>query len=183
MSLDKNAVIAAAMAILDEYGFADLSMRRIADAVGVKAGAIYWHFANKQTLLAAVSDEILRPVAENSPANLESWGRDLRAQLLAHRDAGELVSSTMAVGLGTIDPGEHANQLLRQQGFPEDQATQIAGAMVHLILGHVVEEQSRRQLIELGVLKAPAVALDESGFDTGLQVLLAGIAAISQDFA
>ena len=51
MALTKRAVVEAAGAILDEFGLADLSMRRVADVLGVQPGALYYHVPNKQSLL------------------------------------------------------------------------------------------------------------------------------------
>ena len=61
MQLHKRDVVDAATAILDEYGIADLTMRRLARELKVTPGALYWHFANKQHLLGAVADRILEP--------------------------------------------------------------------------------------------------------------------------
>ena len=106
MSLTKADVVRAGVEILDTYGLGDLSMRRLAEHLGVKAGALYWHVANKQSLLAAVSDEILAvdggptsvPVAEADLAEgIDEWARCFRRTLLAHRDGAELVASTISV--------------------------------------------------------------------------------------
>ncbi|MGZ8713533.1 MAG: helix-turn-helix domain-containing protein, partial [Mycobacterium sp.] len=59
MQLHKRDVVEAAAALLDEYGIADLTMRRLARELSVSPGALYWHFANKQELLGAISDRIL----------------------------------------------------------------------------------------------------------------------------
>ena len=59
MSLTTHDIVAAGLEILDNYGLEDLSMRRLAQLLDVKASALYWHVANKQTLLAAMADEIL----------------------------------------------------------------------------------------------------------------------------
>ncbi len=59
MQLRRGDVLDGAMAILDEFGLADLTMRRLATSLGVQPGALYWHFPNKQTLLGAVVDKIL----------------------------------------------------------------------------------------------------------------------------
>ena len=48
-----------ALQILDEYGLPDLTMRRLAGALDVQASALYWHFPNKQTLLAELANRIL----------------------------------------------------------------------------------------------------------------------------
>ena len=64
MQLHKRDVIDAATAILDNFGMADLTMRRLARELAVSPGALYWHFANKQELLGAVADRILQPALE-----------------------------------------------------------------------------------------------------------------------
>ena len=45
MQLHKRDVVEAAAALLDEYGIADLTMRRLARELSVSPGALYWHFA------------------------------------------------------------------------------------------------------------------------------------------
>ena len=61
MQLHKRDVVEAATAILDNYGIADLTMRRLGRELNVSPGALYWHFANKQQLLGAIADRILEP--------------------------------------------------------------------------------------------------------------------------
>ena len=101
-----------ALAILDQYGFADLSMRRLATSLGVQPGALYWHFANKQTLLTAVAEAILSPrppvcVPTGSAGTgsaptawepaVRTWACGLREALLSHRDGAEVVASVLVV--------------------------------------------------------------------------------------
>ena len=59
MQLHKRDLVAKATEVLDNYGIADLTMRRLARELDVSPGALYWHFANKQELLGAVADRIL----------------------------------------------------------------------------------------------------------------------------
>ncbi len=65
MQLHKRDVVEAATALLDDYGIADLSMRRLARELEVSPGALYWHFASKQQLLGAVADRILGAVQDS----------------------------------------------------------------------------------------------------------------------
>ena len=51
----RHDVVERAVTVLDEYGLADLTMRRLAAELDVRPSALYHHFANKQTLLAAVA--------------------------------------------------------------------------------------------------------------------------------
>lgn len=66
MSLTRERVVAGALEILDAYGLADLTMRRLGDHLGVRASAVYWHVPNKQTLLARVADAIWAPLVHPS---------------------------------------------------------------------------------------------------------------------
>ena len=70
MSLTRQDVLGAALVILDEYGLADLSMRRLGDVLGVRAGALYHHVPNKQTLLAWVADGILATIGLDAAGRL-----------------------------------------------------------------------------------------------------------------
>lgn len=174
--------MSAALGILDAYGLADLSMRRIGDALGVQAATIYWHYANKQTLLAAVSDDILAAQAGALGAELgdalTSWATDLRSVLHLHRDAAELVAATLAVGLGERVPDTAAVAAFRTAGWAEPDARAAARAMTHFVLGHVMQEQTRHNLLSLGVLTSPVEALDEAGFEIGLRMVVTGAQAM-----
>ncbi|MFT3887168.1 MAG: TetR family transcriptional regulator [Arachnia sp.] len=154
--LTRDAIIEAGLGILDAYGLGDLSMRRVADALGVQAGALYYHVPNKQSLLAALADEVLAGVrlpAEREPAAwLTAWSDGLRAALLARRDGAELVASSLALGLGGVGLTDPAERVLVAAGNPRPGAT--ARALLHLILGHCVTEQTRAQLRDLGVIAA-----------------------------
>ena len=79
MQLHKRDVVEAATALLDDYGIADLTMRRLARELNVSPGALYWHFANKQELLGAVADRILEPVGDVPAALARPYHGDLRA--------------------------------------------------------------------------------------------------------
>lgn len=157
-------VLAAAVALLDRYGLADLTMRRLAAELDVRPSALYWHFANKQTLLAAVSDWITRDRPERDALlarvaeRLPGWTGRLRAEavwlrlaLLEHRDGAEVVASTIALGLGHDVPERHLTLAAAAAGVPDDVARAAAQAMLHLVLGSTQHEQQRAQARALGV--------------------------------
>lgn len=192
MSLSRQNVVDAALEVLDRYGLEDLSMRRLADLLGVKAGALYWHVANKQTLLALMGDQILGgpegpgSVAETGgqPADgIRRWARSLREALLRHRDGAELVASTLPVGLGTVDPVGGLRAALRGWGLSAKEARSSSRALVHFVLGHVTEEQTGAQLSELGVVETFDAAAEEEDFSAGLELLVAGICGLRADRA
>ncbi len=54
MSDTKDRIVSEAVRLLEEEGTSGLSMRRLAERVGIKAASIYEHFADKGALLAEV---------------------------------------------------------------------------------------------------------------------------------
>ena len=188
MSLTTHDIVAAGLEILDNYGLEDLSMRRLAQLLDVKASALYWHVANKQTLLAAMADEILGEEEQLTPTDdggelareLLGWAHALRSKLLAHRDGAELVSSAMSVGLVTTDPSVQLASFLQDCGGCDSQTARAASqALTHLVVGHVMDEQARRQLLELNVIDTFDAEAQEIEFDVGVRLLVTGIRGAS----
>ena len=183
MALTEKDVIDAALSILDEYGLADLPMRRLAGTLDVKAGALYWHVANKQTLLARLVATILDGL--EVPAgpwrqSLAAWADELRARLLAHRDSADLLASMRAINMAATDLAEGPAAALIAAGFDQARAGLGARTLVHLVIGHVNEEQQRAQLSPLAGADGGAALAAEDGetdFRAGVQLLLDGIAA------
>ncbi|WP_460490576.1 TetR family transcriptional regulator, partial [Corynebacterium nasicanis] len=93
MQLTRDSIIAAAVTILDTYGLADMSMRRVATSLGVAPGALYWHIANKQQLITAIAEEILSPVlSDPAPGGAAEVAGALRTAMLSRRDGAEVVA-------------------------------------------------------------------------------------------
>ncbi|NYT61596.1 TetR/AcrR family transcriptional regulator [Alcaligenaceae bacterium] len=65
--LDTRALILHQSAkLLREQGYAAVSLRQIANASGIKAGSIYYHFASKEEILFHVLEEGLRVIMEET---------------------------------------------------------------------------------------------------------------------
>lgn len=181
MSLSRDDVLSAAMHILDTYGLGDLTMRRLASQLGVQAGALYWHFANKQTLLAALADEILAglPVLNRGEwgAAVQTWAARLHTLLRRHRSGAELVSGVLALRPWDESPGRDVERLLVDAGIEPSTARAAASGVLHLVLGHASDEEQAAQLAELGV-RPHGVAPDSAGMlDEAVALLVAGVRA------
>ncbi|MFH5210779.1 TetR family transcriptional regulator [Antrihabitans spumae] len=185
MQLRRHDVLDGAIAILDEYGLADLTMRRLASSLHVQPGALYWHFPNKQTLLGAVADRILEPI--DAPVTAVSWdgqllelAHRLRDALLSIRDGAELVSATYASRLTTTQAREKFVKAALRAGMPRSEAELAAYTLLYYVLGHTVDEQSRMQMDSYGALTEDASPLFETPdatarFDFGLQLFVGGV--------
>jgi len=77
-------ILAAAHALFDSEGPAAVSMRRVAEAVGITPMAIYRHFSNREALLKRLSDDSFHATAHEWKRR--STGTDPVKRLMAFSD-------------------------------------------------------------------------------------------------
>jgi AcrR family transcriptional regulator len=78
----KNALIKAGVEILAKDGVSGLSLRKVASKAGVSHTAPYSHFADKQSLIAAISTEGFRQLYERASAVAEEYKAKPSTQLV-----------------------------------------------------------------------------------------------------
>ena len=81
--LSKRRVLDAAVALADEGGVDALSMRKIAQALGVVPMALYKHVANKNELLDGMIDVLVGEI--DPPAADVDWKTAIRRRVLSAR--------------------------------------------------------------------------------------------------
>lgn len=163
-------VVDAALEILDSHGLPGLSMRRIADFLDLQPSALYWHFPNKQSLLAAVSERVLAPLRDSNANDFQHVAQEFREALLAHRDSAELVYSSYALGLSDVP----ALALFESAAPGAEDAQTAARTAVHYVLGFVFFEQQQEFAAHLGVIEPPHADRDAE-FTAGIALLGAGL--------
>ncbi len=144
--LSADVVARRALAIADAEGLDGLTIRRLAADLGVTPMALYWHFADKEALLAGVAEQLLGEVQLPSAAEGD-WAAQLHvllsALLVAFRAHPRLARLAQTQILA-CDPGlqiaERTLGLLHQAGFGTDQAAQLASHALSSIVGLVVTE-------------------------------------------
>lgn len=151
-SLKQSDLVSAAFEILEQSGFAAVSIRGVAGALGLTPTAMYTYFPSKQDLLRAMVDELFAGIAANpvdaagapSPADdaLLAAAVELRERLRAHPGAVSLVTSDGVAGAGTVALIERLGQLLVVAGLPVDDAARAAHALLAHTIGQVALEQA-----------------------------------------
>ncbi|GAA2924817.1 TetR family transcriptional regulator BioQ [Microbacterium luteolum] len=175
---DRESVARTALALLDEVGLADLSMRRIAGRLDVQPSALYWHFSSKQELLADLADRITA-IIHGTGAGVLTTARSIRDALFAHRDGAELVLSTYALRLGASPAQSALARALENEGATD--VEQRAVAILHFILGHATLVQQRMHADSHGALlggdENDVTAGLDRVFDLGVTALTGAISA------
>jgi TetR/AcrR family transcriptional regulator, tetracycline repressor protein len=148
--LTKAAVVQRALALADADGPEALTIRRLADQLGVTPMAIYWHFRNKDELLSAVADHVMSEVRPDREPDAP-WHEQLRSmvealvRVIRRHPSGPAV---LFAGEKNQIPGmvratEAALGLLRTAGFTLAEAYQIAGYLLHNSISLVEHEPGR----------------------------------------
>src|SRR5262249_5263129 len=130
--LSKKAVVDRALALADANGLDGLTIRRLAEDLGVTPMALYWHFRSKEELLAGLADQVW---AERNmkvyPAH--AWSRHLRGLLewlirvlRADPCASQLLLETEKQSEAFLQATEVTLEVLRSAGFDPRHASEVA---------------------------------------------------------
>ncbi|MET8148209.1 TetR/AcrR family transcriptional regulator C-terminal domain-containing protein [Actinoplanes sp. NPDC049668] len=152
MALDRQRIVAEAVALLDADGLDGVTTRKLAARLGVQSPTLYWHLPNKAALVTAIADAILdQEFGDMSPPEPDQHWQDwltglaerLRRALLAHPDGARVVStSQLSVTMAAIS--ELAMSTLVARGIPLREARVIVLTVERFTVGHVLEEQAPR---------------------------------------
>ncbi|MEO1590759.1 MAG: TetR/AcrR family transcriptional regulator C-terminal domain-containing protein [Cyanobacteria bacterium J06632_22] len=142
--LSRTQVIAAALQLADAQGIEALSMRKLADTLGVKAMSLYNHVKNKDDLLDAIVDHV---VAEMALPSLEQpWKDAMREralsthQILLHHPWATLpLVSRVNVGPAMLHRLEATLACLQAAGFSLPLADHAWNAMDSHIYGFTLQ--------------------------------------------
>jgi TetR/AcrR family transcriptional regulator, tetracycline repressor protein len=148
-SLTREQIIKEALALLEEHGPEALSMRRLADRLGVAPNALYTHIRGKADLIDGLIDQvyaglILNPDASGDWAQqLAALSQEIRAYLLAHPAVVPYALQQPGLGPHSLRLGEAIYNVLRPAGFSDQAVVGTVYALVTYILGFVALEIPR----------------------------------------
>ncbi len=153
----RDDVVRHAIDVLDAYGLADLTMRRLAADLE-RASQRALPPLPRQAV--AAGGRRRRGAAPRRPtARRTAWDEQvveicsgLRDALLAYRDGAELVSTVVAFGLGASRPYDDLVAALAPARLGADLTPTAARTLLHLVLGHTLDEQTHLQAGSAGAI-------------------------------
>lgn len=146
-----DAVATAALSIADRYGLAKLTIRRVAEEVGIAPMTIYGTVASKEELVALVArrafDEFELPeLTQTWQENLVAIMRAYRALMLEHPSLAQIYA-TQRVSLDVLEHArltDAALHELHKGRIKEDETASGYLSLLTFTLGHVLFELPRR---------------------------------------
>lgn len=126
-----------------------MTLRVLADRLGVRAPTLYWHVHDKAELIDELGETILAGGLTDLPDPTDMPWNDwllaasirFRAALLSHRDGARAVAATQS-SPSIAAFSERAMSLLVERGVPLRRARLLVLLVERFTLGLVLEEQS-----------------------------------------
>jgi TetR/AcrR family transcriptional regulator, tetracycline repressor protein len=196
--LDRETILAAALALVDRDGLGALNMRALASELGVGTMSLYHHVPSKEALLDGLVEVLLADIELPDPAS-GTWderasrmARSLRAVAMSHPNCIPLLVTRPFATEGSLGPCEAAFGVLAEAGLAPEHALVAFRTIVAYVLGFVTMEASGffggvgpycdpEALLELGLPHLARMAPHmtdrdvDADFDAGLRVVEQGV--------
>jgi AcrR family transcriptional regulator len=143
-SLSRDLILEAALGIVDSDQVRELTMSRLGKALGADPSAVYRHFRNKDELLLAMADGMLREVAadfERSDEPIENLRRmawAIRDGYLRRPGLAQVVAARFTGGAAEAKLVLEMLESVEALGFTRARAIPRVRALAEMTLGHVV---------------------------------------------
>ena len=145
--LTRQRVLRAAVALADRGGVGALSMRKLAQELGVEAMSLYHHVANKDDILDGIVDVVFGEI--ELPTGEAGWEAAMRRRSVSAREALRrhpwaigLMESRRSPGPANIRHHDAVLGVLRNAGFPVELAAHAYSLLDSYIYGFALQEAS-----------------------------------------
>jgi AcrR family transcriptional regulator len=186
MEISPEAIVRAAIDILNRDGLEKLSMRALAAVLGVKAPALYWHIKNKQDLIDQIAEKICAEMLTscglgNAQKYLFEFAHVYRQKLLEVRDGVAVFLKSYPSTPARCETIKNAMISLLHIGVKEKYCLVAAGMYNNYVLSFVADELvfKANPAGQPGFIKTilgtgyEKMSFDEQ-FDCGLNALFVG---------
>lgn len=147
--LTRQRIVSEAVKLLDLAGLAGLTMRRLAEGLGVTATALYWHVRTRDDVLDLALDHVFGdvPLLEPTPdwhSDVRHLMRSWRAVMLQHPWAPSLIGRPM-LGPHVLSRTEYLQSALSRGGLEDRRLTLITRLLANYVIGSALTESTFRQ--------------------------------------
>jgi len=140
--LTREQVVTAAIELADRDGIGSISMRRLAQELGVEAMSLYTHVRSKDDLLDGMVDAVISMIPVDADADAADWRTSLRRMalsargvMLRHPWAPRTIETRAAPGPAGIAYVNAVLGILREGGFSIAQAHHALHILGSRVLG------------------------------------------------
>src|SRR5690606_27134361 len=138
--LTRDRVMEAAVAVADEGGVAAVTMRKVAERLGVEAMSLYYHVSGKDEILDGIVDRVFSEI--ELPGDGAGWKAAMRRRACSAREvlarhpwALGLMESRRNPGPATLRHHDRVLGILRGSGFSVELAAHAFSAIDAYVYG------------------------------------------------
>lgn len=150
--LSREAILTAALRIVDDEGIDALTMRRLAATLQVNPMSLYHHLPNKAAVLAGLAELVFAGLELPDPGDAVPWDEQLKEAARAYRNglrqhpnlALQVLSDTSAVSDVVVVTMEPFYRALDRAGLSPRQIFEAANTLIDFIHGFSLGEASVR---------------------------------------
>ncbi|MDR7300480.1 TetR/AcrR family transcriptional regulator [Haloactinomyces albus] len=191
--LSPDRIHRSALEIIDAHGLEALSMRRLAEHLGVRAASLYNHVSTKEELLHEISNAVMDQVDISGfdhdwATGLVTWARSYRAALAAHPNLVPFIAYGPARREAALRRADAVHGGLTRAGWPQRYATMIGASTKYLVVGGAMGSFSQGfvdeaelygerfpNLTQAHLLRQYASEIDNDSFELALAALVEGL--------
>ncbi|MFB0621117.1 ScbR family autoregulator-binding transcription factor [Streptomyces sp. AGS-58] len=96
----RDSIVRAAALVVDRHGLKAATLAKVSEAAGLSVGAVYFHFADKDTLASALEQEAQRALDRLATASAAGAGPALAVLVDTTRELADLLSRDVVVRAG-----------------------------------------------------------------------------------
>lgn len=144
---ERDRIVTAALDALEEKGIEGVTLRSVADRLGVRHNTVRWHIESKARLFELMTDRIIAgctaaPLPGDWDQRVFELASRYRARLLHYRDGARLVAGVSTYEPNTLDYAEVMISALRGSGATAQVAAWAHFTILYFLLGISQEEQA-----------------------------------------
>ena len=143
--MTRDEIVHKALELLDNEGFDGLTMRRLAERLGIKAASLYNHVRDKDELLTLMGDAICAEIPDLDMTQpwreqAEGMAHTIRRVLKGHRDGARVLAATPPIGPNRLRLVEQLLAAVTAAGFPRASVADVSFVMSSFVIGFVLDE-------------------------------------------
>jgi AcrR family transcriptional regulator len=146
-SLSREAIVDAALGIVDTEGLDALTMRTVAAVLGTGAASLYAYVGSKEELIELVVDRVIGEVRFTDQPDSSRWmsqlkevARELRRVFASHGDLARATFGRIPLGENALNGSEGMLALLRAGGLPDQIAAWVVDLLSLYVMGVAYED-------------------------------------------
>jgi TetR/AcrR family tetracycline transcriptional repressor len=143
--LNAERIVQESIIILNKEGIIQLTMRKLADTLGIRAASLYYHVKDKSELLQLIAEDICSKI--HIPDPKLPWHEQLlltmneyRSVLMTVRDSAEILLDTVPFTPKRLYLIDTIYRIFLNAGLPPEEVQIVSAAINNYVLCFVMDE-------------------------------------------